>query len=254
MFLKALNYTLYSYLDKSLTPSDRIYKSWYGLFFFRMWRSWLVKSQYTLKECFISSNTYLCIELNAHSLVKQLLKLGQIDDYKFMPDLQGSQPCETMFRQARAFSPMGSTVVNFNMMEFISRINKIQLQSDIIKTYSNHINFPRFEEKQKNSTLDQANSSIILTTNEIIIQIEKARSDISKDMTKFGIDIKDVDFGCQIKPVTFNDFNYDDIDDDDDDSSDDENTSYNEDYEEEADISENEEHRTLSGIIRRELP
>lgn len=86
MLIKCLNYTLYSYLDISMTSAERIYKNWYGLFFFRLWRSWLTKSKYTLKEGFISSNCYLCIELNAHSLVKQLLKLNQSDTYQFMPD------------------------------------------------------------------------------------------------------------------------------------------------------------------------
>lgn len=74
------------------------------------------------------------------------------DSYQFMPDLQGSQSCESLFRQARCFSSTYSTMVNFNMMEFINRSNKIQLQSEIIKNYSNEINFPRFEEKQRNST------------------------------------------------------------------------------------------------------
>ncbi len=95
MFLKALNYCLYSYLDQSMSSADRVYKHWYGLFFFRIWRSWILKSkEYTLKECFISTNCYMCIELNAHSLVKQLIKL--IDDpeqtkfghYMFFPDEQ----------------------------------------------------------------------------------------------------------------------------------------------------------------------
>lgn len=34
MFLKALNYCLYSYLDRSMNSAERVYKNWYGLFFF----------------------------------------------------------------------------------------------------------------------------------------------------------------------------------------------------------------------------
>lgn len=162
--------------------AERVYKSWYGLFFFTLWRSWLTKSKCPLKECFISSNCYFCIELNAHSMVKQLLKLKQSDTYKFMPDLQGSQPCESMFRQARSFSSTYSTVVNFNMMEFVNRLNKIQLQSDIIKNFSEYIKFPRFEEKQQRNSTDQSQSSVMLNENDIKIQIEKARADVSKEM------------------------------------------------------------------------
>lgn len=54
MFLKSLNYTLYSYLDTTMSPAERIYKNWYALFFFRLWRSWLRESKYSLKECFVS--------------------------------------------------------------------------------------------------------------------------------------------------------------------------------------------------------
>lgn len=220
MFLKCLNYTLYSYLDTTMISAERIYKNWYGLFFFRVWRSWLIKSKFTLKESFISSNSYLCIELNAHSLVKQLLKLEQSDSYKFMPDLQGSQPCETMFRQARSFSSMNSTVVNFNMMEFINRLNKIQLQADIIKSYSDCIKFPRFEEKLQRHSTNQLQSPTVLSKNDIIKQIEKARTDVSKDIGKIGVDVSQLNFKCQINPTKFNEFDFDDFDCDDDDCDD----------------------------------
>lgn len=103
LFLKALNYCLYSFLDQSMSSAERVYKQWHGLFFFRIWRSFLSKSkEYTLKEGFISTNCYLCVELNAHSLVKQLLKLAddseqsEFGNYMFLPDLQGSQPCEQL--------------------------------------------------------------------------------------------------------------------------------------------------------------
>lgn len=222
MFLKALNYTLYSYLDVSMSANERIYRNWYGLFVFRLWRSWLRKCKYTLKESFISSNSYLCMELNAYSLVKQLMKLEQDESYKFMPDLQGSQPCEATFRLARSFATMYSTVVNFNMMEFISRLNKIQLQFDIIKNYSSHIKFPRFEEKQQRVYEETS----VLSNDQIMIQIEKARSDASEDLKKLGVDAdkENLDFCCQITPTHHNAFNYD-YNDDTDDSSDDEDAS-----------------------------
>lgn len=147
---------------------------------------------------------------------KTIAEKWQDDNYKFMPDLQRSQPCETMFRQARSFSSMFSpvVVVNFNMMEFINRMNKIQLQSDIIKTYSSHIKFPRFEEKQQRSTTNEPQTSLVLNKNEIKMQIEKARLEVLNDLKKFGIDTKNLNFCCQVNPTNFNEFNYDDIDDD----------------------------------------
>lgn len=121
---------------------------------------------------------------------------NQFGNYMFCPDLQGSQPCESLFRQARSFSSMYSNVVNFTMLEFVNRINKIQLQADIIKTYSEQITFPRFEEKRKNEldATKQPNQSISLTNNEIITQIENARGDLMKDIETLGITTNDLDF------------------------------------------------------------
>lgn len=216
--------------------------------FFRSWRSWLNQSkEYTLKECFISTNCYLCIELNAHSLVKQLLKLDD-DEYSFCPDLQGSQPCETLFRQARSFSSMYSNVVNFTMLELINRINKIQLQADIIKKYSGQITFPRFEKKQ-NTEPAQPQSTLKLTKNEIITQIENARCDVMTDIESLGIESNTLDYHCQVQPTLFrNEFSYEEISDDED-ISDDENIHDDENVSDDmSDADELEDRKTLSGV------
>lgn len=47
-FLKSMNYVLTSFLDKSLTVEDRIYRIWYGVYFFRMWRYFILKILTTL--------------------------------------------------------------------------------------------------------------------------------------------------------------------------------------------------------------
>lgn len=223
--------------------------------FFELGRSWLKKSnKYTLSECFVSTNCYLCIELNAHSLVKQLLKL--VDDleeskfghYMFVPDLQGSQPCEDLFRQARSFSSMYSNVVNFTMLEFINRVNKIQLQADIIKNYSCEINFPRFEDNQNTGT-EKLQSTLKLSKAEIIAQIEKARCDLTADITSLGVDCTALDYHCQIQPTKFeHEFAYEQLSDDD---MSDENVSDDGDIEktiEDVDELEEEDRRKLSGI------
>lgn len=145
MFLKAVNFSIYSYLDNKLSPADRVYKIWYAIFFFRVWRSCLTKSKYTLKESFISSN---CIELNGHTMVKQLLKTHTDEDYVFNPKHQESQQSESMFRQVRSMSSTFSTVVNCSMIDIINRIYKIQLQSDIMNACFGKIKFPRLEKRK----------------------------------------------------------------------------------------------------------
>lgn len=47
-FLKSMNYVLTSFLDKSLTVEDRIYRIWYGVYFFRMWRYSILKKTLTI--------------------------------------------------------------------------------------------------------------------------------------------------------------------------------------------------------------
>ena len=65
-----------SYLDMSLDIQDRIQKAWYAVFVLRYWRQWIVlHPQYALGNNFISNNSYMCVELNAHALIVHLLSL-----------------------------------------------------------------------------------------------------------------------------------------------------------------------------------
>lgn len=124
LYLKAMNSVLSAYLNEDIESSERIFLMWYAVFFFRGWRSWLVKSKktkktktgrpksfYNLKDNFINSNCYTCIELNAHTLVKKVLLDDDTDDtdsdcnsenilrnVSFIPNLYGSQTCESTFR------------------------------------------------------------------------------------------------------------------------------------------------------------
>lgn len=222
-FLKALNYSIYSFIDVAMTPSERVYKMWYAVFFFRGWRSWLLKSEkYTLKESFISANCYTCIELNGHTLVKQILKARYDKTYEFMPCKQGSQPCEGMFRQVRSMSSTFSTVVNCSMIDILHRIRKIQLQSDIVHNYEGKIKFPRVERKDKKQK--DATSQLLPNEEEIITLIERAKSDLVMDMSSLNIDTRKLDFTCQVQPTNFRrEFQYEDIDAEDSDDDFDEN-------------------------------
>lgn len=218
LFLKALNFAIYSYLDKNMTTADRIYKIWYAIFFFRVWRSWLIHSKYTLKESFISLNCYTCIELNGHTMVKQLLKTHSDPNYVFNPKQQGSQQCESMFRQVRSMSSTYSTIVNCSMLDIVNRNRKIQMQSDIMAACSGILKFPRLEKKEQiAASFNSINEFTPPSKNEIISWIEKAKADLTKDMMLCGVDaIKlKLNFKCQIKPTDFEkEFDYDDEEDD----------------------------------------
>lgn len=226
IYLKATRSLFDAFMDVNLNPKERIYLMWYSVFFFRAWRSWLINSEkvkdparkksksfYNLKENFISTNCYTCIELNAHALVKQILvedpvedstKNGLSGDKKsaFFPNLYGSQPCESTFRQVRSFTSTFLTVVNFNMLEIVNRIKKIQLQNDIITTSNNLIKFPRFEKKiAKAEDHSDPSRSEGLNRASIISEIERAMEDVSCELKKFGIDTSKLNFHCQVKPI-----------------------------------------------------
>lgn len=102
MYLTLCREITSSYMDSSLEPLDRIDKIWYSLFILRAWRLWIVNSDHTLGNNFLTSNAYNCIELNAHNLINSIIKFksSEINEL-FIPPLFSSQHCESFFRQIR---------------------------------------------------------------------------------------------------------------------------------------------------------
>lgn len=68
------------------------------------WRWWLLHNpNYTLVNNFITLNTYVCIELNAHALIILLLTVREGGHGEtFLPWKLGSQSCEKIFRATRS--------------------------------------------------------------------------------------------------------------------------------------------------------
>ena len=74
----------------------------------------MLNSKYTLRENFITSNAYACIELNAHALLTFLITVRDHvgNDDCFLPWLLGSQCCESTFSMNSTFS----TMINFGIL------------------------------------------------------------------------------------------------------------------------------------------
>lgn len=127
LFLETVKAILDSFLDKSLKPRERLHLLWRSLFIFRIWRSWLLAHpSYSLKN-FITSNAFLCIEINAHAMLALIRKLRDDNTPElFLPWLFSSQACEEFFRAARSMTSTLSTVVNFSIYEFINRAKRIE--------------------------------------------------------------------------------------------------------------------------------
>ncbi|XP_037035540.1 uncharacterized protein LOC119073834 [Bradysia coprophila] len=218
LYLKAVNRALNAYMNVEITSTERIYMMWCSVFFFRAWRSWILnsakskttgpklKAYYNLKDNFISSNCYTCIEINAHALVKKLMVDNSEEtpsSHCFIPDLYSSQPCEATFRQVRSFTSTYSTIVNCSMLEIIHRIKKVQLQNDIINESKGEIQFPRFEKKEtKASNRSECYRIVRLGRQEIIAIIEKSKATVTSELNNLQIGTSKLDFHCQITPVT----------------------------------------------------
>lgn len=125
----------------------------------------LNSKKYTLADNFLTSNCYSCMELNAQSLILCIAYLKHNDMPElFLPHLYESQPCESIFRQFRSFTPTYSTVANCTVKEAESRISKIQLQNDIINEISPFFVYPRLA-KLETQTNNETTVTAELPTN-----------------------------------------------------------------------------------------
>lgn len=129
--------------DKISNRFDPIYNHnfRYALFMIRCWRNWSIAKFNTIQQC-VTTNTYWGLEINAHALILYVVLCRDCAVHFDITKLQ-SQTCEGIFRDARAFTSTESTVVNFTIQGFESRLNKIQTKRDIMHR-ENQINFPRF--------------------------------------------------------------------------------------------------------------
>ena len=74
-----MSYVTSSYLDKSLSVEEKLYRIWFSNFALRGWRYWMTCDEcYSLQDNFVTSNFASCIEINAHALVLSILKLKEM--------------------------------------------------------------------------------------------------------------------------------------------------------------------------------
>ncbi|CAF3390309.1 unnamed protein product [Rotaria sp. Silwood2] len=128
---------------------------------------------------FISFPAFYSIELNAHVLTFILLlvlnKKLPIESLNIC--LFSSQPSENMFRCARSLTGPFSTMTNFTVQQFLSKIRKISILNEI-KTLeasnvdSNAIKFPTHHKQH------QDNLSLSMLTNLDEITIDKIEENI----------------------------------------------------------------------------
>lgn len=189
LYLKVISMTIDSYLDKTLTPNERLYKMAFSTLFFRVWKSW-IKDQpnLTLATNFVSSNANTCIEINFHSLIIGYQRFRKDpNNFPFKPWLWSSQPCEKYFRLARSMTSTFHTKINFDTSEFMGHSKRIQfLQKSMASLETTNHEFPR----EKNKKLGAGKHPIrieILEDYEIEEIVLTAKDDLLVELKTLGI-------------------------------------------------------------------
>lgn len=176
-----------SFTARNLTPIERIYNIWYAVYFLRCWRKWIKSNDdYSLSEHFISDNAYTCVELNAHSLIKIVVKLRSDGRANlFLPQHFASQPCEHIFRMMRSMGTINFTKINFSLSELLHLIARVEIMHKTIHTCK-EIEFPRIA---KQSTSDLASDIMQNLPSDYEIQqaMESAQSAALEKAAQFGI-------------------------------------------------------------------
>lgn len=182
-----------SLCDDDIQPLDRIYRLWFATYVLRAWRKWIIKEQsssfhYTLRDNFISSNAYLCIEINAANLIFLTRTFREHNMEKlFLPSLFNSQPNEEIFRQFRSMGTVNYTKINFTLLELLHLVGRVELQNDIVhvKLPGKGVFFPR--NRMNNANI---NNYPLPSDDEISSVMEKAKIDAIDEVSKFGMSIE----------------------------------------------------------------
>ncbi|XP_031354871.1 uncharacterized protein LOC116179261 [Photinus pyralis] len=161
-YLRIMQYATSSFLDQALTVEVRIYRMWYCVFFLRIWRQWILNTaSLKLSDNFLTSNAYLCIEQNAHSIIKiiRLFHKHDLDFNMFIPHLFSSQVCEQIFRATRSMTSTFSTVVNFSLKNIMERLDRIKVINNLMNDLHGTLIFPREKRQPKVPNFSKCNDS-----------------------------------------------------------------------------------------------
>lgn len=142
--LELMHDFIFAFVDPNLSAELRVKKAMRALFFMRIWRAWLVEEGYDLHEAFLTENTFMCMELNVHALIKVIRCLREIGRSDLLLTTRlSSQSCEQLFRAARSLTSTFATIVNFSMYDLLGRLRRIELLTRIAAALQGDYRFPR---------------------------------------------------------------------------------------------------------------
>ena len=147
--------------------------------------------QYTISNNFITTNAYVCIELNAHALITHLMTVRDtLHVNVFLPWMLGSQSCERIFRTARSLSSTFSTIINFGMLGLLRRLHQIHIQFCLkAESADTGITYSRVEKhKKKSGQHNSCDCSVQSIANEDFLDaIKRARERVKETIEALGM-------------------------------------------------------------------
>lgn len=200
-----------SFHDNNLSPLERLYLFWRVLAFLRIWRNWILSSKkFNLRDNFVTYNLYICMEINAHAILRLLMLFrdGKISE-KFILKLFSSQACESFFRLLRSLTTTLSTVVNFTMLDLLYRVRKVETLLYVSSKLSSK-GFSLPTDKRKHLKAAMFNSFPLPSDEEIYATIKQAFSDAADQLEVLGIpkrplNLKLHPFASTLCPADFED-------------------------------------------------
>ena len=181
-----------SFLDKSLKPSTRLLEIWTVVLFCRLWRRWLKDHGRPEKDHFITTNAYVCIEINAHlmlQIISGVIRVNlPIDALRVW--VTGSQVCEALFRLARSMTSTFSTIVNFSMKGILERMHKLNFLSTM--ECSDEIGFPRVKKRLLQCKEENENTFALFPLNEIDTIVMREKADAVNMALKCGMRLESI--------------------------------------------------------------
>ncbi|KAE8749140.1 hypothetical protein FOCC_FOCC004046 [Frankliniella occidentalis] len=205
LYLDMMREVVEAFASMELLPLARIEMIWKWVFYLRIWRDWVLKTDgYNLENNFITSNAYQCIEVNAHAIIQAVTMFRDCEDHKsFLPWLMSSQPCESTFRALR------SAQVSFSILEMQNCIRRIDTMASSQLSLQEKIIFPRHH-KAISKSAAMCHISVSLPED---FQIERAIVSAKNEAISYAINLglmkKNQSASyfplCQVHPISASD-------------------------------------------------
>lgn len=179
LYLKIMKAVQIAFISPQTAPAERMYYSYWILLICRIWRFSLTDDR-NLKS-FISSNTYNSIELNCQGMLCYLKKCRERNEpHLFLPELIGSQMCESFFRLERSQTTTYCTKTNFDIFEFLGRVKRTHV---LMMSKANCGDFKIAREAKNNLSIPP---TTLPSNDEILKIIENALKDAFCEFSKLG--------------------------------------------------------------------